>query len=103
MDFIWRQRNDIVHNHSSLSSETVKNRLNQIYQEYKHAWEGKKKNQYDVYKPQPQKMASQHKQILAIIEGDAQSLITTIESTDSTPHWQISPIIENIQQIFSYH
>lgn len=44
MDFIWRKKNDIIHNDASSTLEKDSFQLNATYQDYKKAWEHKTKN-----------------------------------------------------------
>ncbi|KAF5472158.1 hypothetical protein F2P56_008898 [Juglans regia] len=153
LDFIWRKRNDIIHNHSSLSIEEASFQIKGTYEDYKDAWKKKvdQQSKEENWHPPPlnyqsysfdaavqdqfsvvsaikrnhsgdilgiltenvqttipliaeakaallaANMASN--QGLAIIEGDSQSIISSIESPDISTFWNISTIIKDIQHL----
>lgn len=53
IDYIWKQRNGIVHNHSSLYIEEAKLQLGCIYQNYKEDWKGKQEKKNEEWRPPP--------------------------------------------------
>ncbi|KAG6701090.1 hypothetical protein I3842_08G147300, partial [Carya illinoinensis] len=53
LDFIWKQRNDIVHNQLQFNIEEAKIQLNHIYLNYKDSWNTKQKDKQAIWQPPP--------------------------------------------------